>query len=45
MRDKLNRPVVWTGHTGQTGCVAPRVILEHELCAYLLTKMVPALSK
>ena len=43
----INHPVVWTRHTG---CVtgfsrAPCIILAHELCAYLLAKMVPALSK
>ena len=35
----ISRPAgVWNRHT------APHVILEHELCAYLLAKTVPALS-
>ena len=44
-----SHPGVWTSHTGQAGCVqlvlAPHIILTHELCAHLLAKIVPTLSK
>ena len=38
-------PGVWTIHTFQTGCATGFSRLRLRLCAYLLAKTVPALSK
>ena len=40
-----SRSGVWTSDTGCVTGFSPRIFLAHEMCAYLLAKTVPALSK